>query len=192
MSCHRHGYPWPFLAILLYWRWHTICVKKRRIGDSVDASVQRVLETRGDLLPLSLQWNATCKLWYEKLSRSMTVLHPRDDVDRRLVSIQDNGDASIQGLVDYIEKRGGRLTTTTRKNTETIQMNRTEINRKQKGEEKRLYGRFKWLTSDISHEKKIWTWLRNGNLKWGTESLLIAMQNNAIKANHIKGITDKS
>ena len=44
--------------------------------------------------------------------------------------------------------------------------------------------------SNISHEKT-WTWLRKGNLKRETESLLIAAQNNAIKANHIKVRIDK-
>ena len=66
-----------------------------------------------------------------------------------------------------------------------------EITRKQKWEEKQLYGRFKRLTSDISHEK-IWTWLRKGNLKKETESLLIAAQNNPIKTNHIKVRIDKT
>ena len=37
------------------------------------------------------------------------------------------------------------------------------INRK-KWEEKQLYGHFKQLISNISHEKT-WTWLRKGNLK---------------------------
>ena len=51
---------------------------------------------------------------------------------------------------------------------ETIQstqsINRTKITRKQKWEEKQLYGYFKRQTSEISHEKT-WTWLRKENLK---------------------------
>ena len=43
----------------------------------------------------------------------------------------------------------------------------------------------------MSH-KKTWTWLRNGNTKRETESLLIAAQNNAIKTNHIKARIDKT
>ena len=52
-------------------------------------------------------------------------LHPRDDVDRLhvtrreggrgLANIEDSEDTSIQRLKDYIEKRGGRLITATRK-----------------------------------------------------------------------------
>ena len=65
------------------------------------------------------------------------------------------------------------------------------ITRKQKWEEKQLYGRFKWLISNISHEKT-WTWLRKGNFKKETESLLIAAQNNTIRTSHIKARIDKT
>ena len=67
-------------------------------------------------------------------------LHPRDDVDRLYVSrkesgrglssIQDSVDASIQQLEDYIEKRGGRLITVIRNNTDNKTFNRTEITEK--------------------------------------------------------------
>ena len=91
-------------------------------------------------------------------------LHFRDDVDRLymsrkeggrgLVSIKDSVDVSIQRLKDYIERRGGRLITTTRNNSDDTKISRAEITRKQKWEEKQLYGRFKRITSDISHEKR--------------------------------------
>ena len=66
-----------------------------------------------------------------------------------------------------------------------MRVSRTEITRKQKWEEKQLYGRFKRLTNERSYEKT-WTWLRKGNLERETKSLLIAAQNNAIRTNHIK------
>ena len=56
---------------------------------------------------------------------------------------------------------------------------------------KQLYGRFKRLINNISHQKT-WTWLRKGNLKRETESLLIAAQDNAIRTNHIKARIDKT
>ena len=56
---------------------------------------------------------------------------------------------------------------------------------------KQFYGRFKRLINTISQEK-IWTWLRNGNLKKETESLLIAAQDNVIRTNHTKEIIDKT
>ena len=69
-------------------------------------------------------------------------------------------------------------------------ISRTEIIRKQKWEEKQLYGHFKWLTRNTSN-MKMWTRLRKGNLKEETESLLIAAQNNAIKTNHTTAKIDK-
>ena len=65
------------------------------------------------------------------------------------------------------------------------------ITRKQKSEGKQLYGCFKWLINNISHEK-IWTWLRKGNFKRKIESLLIAAQNNALRTIHIRARIDKT
>ena len=72
----------------------------------------------------------------------------------------------------------------------TIDERMTRI-RKQKWEEKQLYGRFKRLINNISHQKT-WTWLWKGNLKRETESLLIAVQDNAIRTDHIKAKIDKT
>ena len=69
------------------------------------------------------------------------VLNPRDDVDRLyvsrkggrvLVNIEDSVDASIQRLEDYVQKRGERLITATRNNTDNTRNNGTTITRKQK------------------------------------------------------------
>ena len=65
------------------------------------------------------------------------------------------------------------------------------VNRKQKWEEKQLYGYFKWQTSDFSH-KKTWTWLRKEKPKRETKSFLIATQNIAIRKNYIKAKIDKT
>ena len=71
-------------------------------------------------------------------------------------------------------------------------MNNTmTITRKQKWEGKQLYGRFKRLIINISHDKT-WTWLKKGNFKRETESLLIAAQDSAIRTNHIKARIDKT
>ena len=128
-------------------------------------------------------------------------LHPRDDVDilnvsrkeggRGLVSIEDSVDASIRRLEDYIEKHEGGLIIAIRNDTDNTMDNRMTIPRKQKWEEKQLYGRFKRLINNILHEKT-WTWLRKENFKRETESLLIVAQNNAIRTNHIKARIDKS
>ena len=80
-------------------------------------------------------------------------LHPRDDVDRLyvsrkeggrgLTSIEDSIDASIQKLKNYVEKHEGRLITAIRNDTDNTMANRMTITRKQKWEQKQLYGHFK-------------------------------------------------
>ena len=57
--------------------------------------------------------------------------------------------------------------------------------RKQKWEGKQLHGRFKRLINNILHDKT-WTWLRKGNFKRETESLLMTAQTSAIRTNYIK------
>ena len=128
-------------------------------------------------------------------------LHPRHDVDRLyvsrkeggrgLASIEDNVDASIQRLKDYIQEHEGGLITATRNDTENTMNNRMTITKKQKWERKQLYGRFKRLINNISHHKT-WIWLRKGNFKRETESLLIAAQDNPVGTNHIKARIDKT
>ena len=96
-------------------------------------------------------------------------LHPRDDVDifyvsrkeggRGLASTEDSVDATIQYLEDYIEKHERWLITAIRNDTFNTIDDRMTTTPKQKWEEKQLYGRFKRLTNNISHQKT-WTWLR--------------------------------
>ena len=134
-----------------------------------------------------------------KLMTMHKALHPRDDVDRLyvsrkeggrgLVSIEDPTDASIQRLEDNIEKHERWLITTIRIYTDNTKNERITTTRKQRWERKQLYGRFKRLINNISHQK---TWLRKGNFKRQTESLLIASQDNAIRTNHIKARIDKT
>ena len=121
-----------------------------------------------------------------KLMTMHKALHSRDDVDRLyvsrkeggrgLASIEDSVDASIQRLEDYIQK----LITAIRNDTHNSMDSRMTITRKQKWEGKQLYGRFKRLINNISHDKT-WTELRKGNFKRETKSILIATQNNAVR-----------
>ena len=127
-------------------------------------------------------------------------LHPRDDIDRlyvprkeggrRLASIEDSVDTSIQRFEAYIEKHERVLITAIRNDTDNTIDDRTTTTRKQKWEKKQLYGRFKRLINNISHQKT-WTWLSKRNLKRESESVLIAAQHNAIRINHIKARIDK-
>ena len=135
-----------------------------------------------------------------KLMTTHKALHPRDDVNRLYVSRKEGGrgfvsiensvDASIQQLEDYIEKHEQGLITAIRNDTDNTIDDRMTTIRKQKWEKKQLYGRFKRLINNISHQKT-WNWLRKGNLKTETESLLIATLNNAIRTNHIKARIEK-
>ena len=114
-------------------------------------------------------------------------LHLRENVDRLYVSrkeggrglacIEDSVGTSIQLLEDYIKNN-------TRQIREWQKLGK-------KWEEKQLYGRCKGLITNISHDKT-WTWLRKGNFKRETESLLMAAQNSAIRTNHIKARIDKT
>ena len=136
-----------------------------------------------------------------KLMMMHEALHLRDNKDllyvsrkkggRVLVSIHDSVDASIQRLKDYIQKGWRRLITAIRNNTDNTSINRTKITRKQICEGKQLYGHFMRQTNEISHWKKL-SWLKKGNLKRETKSLLRAAQNNAIRTNYIKSRIDKT
>ena len=92
-----------------------------------------------------LEWSRELKQMDQRTRKLMTMhkaLHSRDDVDRlyvsrkeggrRLTSIEDSVDASIQRLEDYIQRCGRKLITATRNNTDNTRNNRTEITRKQK------------------------------------------------------------
>ena len=132
-----------------------------------------------------------------KIITMQKALHPRDDVDwlyvsrkeggRRLNSIEDSVDASIQRPEDYIEMHEEGLIAAIKNDTDNTMNNRM----KPKWEENQLYVRFKRLINNISYEKTC-IWLRKGNFKRQTESLLIAAQNNAIRTNHIKARIDKT
>ena len=84
----------------------------------------------------------------------------------------------------------GGLITAIGNDTDYTMDNRMKITGKQKWEGKQLYGRFKRQINNISQDKTL-TWLRKGNFKRETESLLIAAQNNAVRTNHIKARIDK-
>ena len=76
-------------------------------------------------------------------------LHPRDDVDRlyvsreelgrRLASIEDSVDRSIQQLEDYIENHERGLTTAIRNDTDKTIDDRMTRTRKQKWEKTTLW-----------------------------------------------------
>ena len=104
-----------------------------------------------------------------KLKTIHKALHPRDDVDRlyvsrkeggrRLASIENSIDALIQQLENNIEKHEEGLITAIRNDTDNMMANRITITRKQKWEEKQLYGCYKQhLTQenvDVAKKRKL-------------------------------------
>ena len=101
-----------------------------------------------------------------KLLAMHKVLRPRVNVDRlyeprkergrELVRIEDSVDTSIRRVENYIKISQQRLVTMARNKRNNTTTKRTKITRKQKGEEKPLYGYIRRQTSEFSHEKT-WT-----------------------------------
>ena len=99
-------------------------------------------------------------------------------------SIEDSLDGSIRWLEDYIKNEQERLNASTRNDTNNLIIN-TNNHRAMKIGRKKINGYLKRRANGISHGKT-WTWLRKGNLKRETESLLIATQNNTMEINYVK------
>ena len=88
-----------------------------------------------------------------KLITMHKALYLRDDIDRLyvsrkeggrgLASIEDSVVTSIQRREDYIQKHDGGLITANKNDTDNTMDNKITITRKQKWEEKQLYGLFK-------------------------------------------------
>ena len=129
-----------------------------------------------------------------KLKTMHKALLPRDDVDRLCVSRK-----GWRKRTCHHWRQRWRIDKTTRRLHRKAQMatdyshqkrywhtmdNRMTIT-KGKWEGKQLYGSFKRLINNISHEKT-WTRLRKGNFQRETA------QNNAIRTNHIKAKIDKT
>ena len=70
---------------------------------------------------------------------------------RGLASTEDSVNAWVQRLEDYVEKCEGGLITAIKNDTNNTMTNRRTITRKQKWEEKQIYGRVKRL---INNTKK--------------------------------------
>ena len=63
---------------------------------------------------------------------------------------------------------------------------------KEKWSEKRMHGQFIRETTEKVDKEKTWQWLSRGDLKVGTEALLCAAQEQAIRTNYMKYHIDKT
>ena len=114
-----------------------------------------------------LKWTRDELKQIDQRTRKRITMHkafnPSDDVDRLYVprkeggrghaSIEDSVDASIQRLEVYIEKHERGLKKAIKNDTDNTIDDRRAIT-KEKREEKQLYGPFKRLINNITHEKK--------------------------------------
>ena len=116
-------------------------------------------------------------------------LHPRDDGNRvyvsrkegrGLTSIQESVDASMQQLEDYVKKRSGRLVTPSRKKCRQHNHQLNKDNHKTIERRKTTVWTFH-AANKRNLKRGNLTWLRKEKIKGGTQFLLIASQNNAIR-----------
>ena len=132
-------------------------------------------------------------------------LHPKSDVDRLYVKRKEGGrglisvercireeENSLRFYVANSEENliRGVLTAETINTRETITSvefkKQREKELKEKWSEKRMHGQFIRETTEKVDKEKSWQWLSSGDLKVGTEALLCAAQEQAIRTKYIK------
>ena len=134
-------------------------------------------------------------------------MHPKSDVDRLyiprkgggggLMSIEDCVELTIRGLEVYVHGSEERLTQAAR-GDEIDGLEAASVLKRSKKEkklelweEKVLHGQYLRQTKEVRSDQR-WAWLQNGDLKWETESRIVAAQNQSIRANLVKAKIDKS
>ena len=149
-----------------------------------------------------------------KSRKTMTMygeLQPKRDVDRLYVKRKEGGRGlisverwireegnSLGFYVAYSEENliRGILTAETINTRETITSvefkKQREKEQKEKWSEKPMHGQFIRETTEKVDKEKTWQWLSRGDLKVGTEALLCAAQEQAIRTNYIKYHIDKT
>ena len=154
------------------WRWKEKKEKKRVSQMNKNTTWNQALQQKSkDCAVPHVRYSGLFSKWTKeelrqigqskrKLMTMNQVLHLRDDIDRLYVSRKGGGrelanlegsvEASIQGLEDNIKKSKERWITAVSNGINNIRTNWT-ITRKQKWEEKQLYGYFKQQTEEISH-----------------------------------------
>ena len=138
-------------------------------------------------------------------------LHPKSDVDRLYVKRKEGGRGfiSMERCIREEENSLGFYVANSEENlirgvsaAETINTRETITNvefkkqrareLKEKWSEKRMHGQFIRETTEKVDKEKTWQWLSRGDLKVGTETLLCAAQEQAIRTNYMKYHIDKT
>ena len=134
-------------------------------------------------------------------------LHPKSNVDRwyiprkeggrGLLNVEDVINLAVIGLERYVCNSNERLLTAARAANEYEGDSETEYKLRKKNErcqawkEKTLHGQFLRQTENEAGNDR-WNWLRNTGIKRGTESMIMAAQEQAIRTNVIKAKIDKT
>ena len=134
-------------------------------------------------------------------------LHPKSDVDRLyiprkeggrgLISIEDCVELVISGSEVYVHEIEERLIQAARGDkidgleaVSVLKRSKKE-KRLEDWEEKVLHGLYLRQNKEVRSDQCL-AWLKNGDLKRETESLIVAAQNQSIRANLVKTKIDKS
>ena len=157
--------------------------------------IRNIIANVGDLVTKTEYWEVfwkseltCCHLDSSERSKDNAGVKKKKNSQRviiRFASIESLVDATIREFEYFIKKSREIWGTTAINSNDNIRTNETMKTRKQKWEEKQLYGYFKWQTSKSptrrsghGYEKET---LREKLNFW------IAAQNGAIKINYIKG-----
>ena len=122
---------------------------------------------------------------------------PRKEGGRGLISIEDCIELAIRGLEVYVHRSEGRLIQAASGDkvdgleAASVLKRSKKEKRLEDWEEKGLHGQYLRQTKEVRSDQ-CWAWLQNGDLKRETESLIVAAQNQSIRANLVKARIDKS
>ena len=145
-----------------------------------------------------------------KTRKQMTMngaLHPRANVGRiylkrneggrGLLSVEECVLAETKGLSEYIGRNEEPMLIQVREEnifneeeTKEEYQKRLHQERVKGFKEKSLHGKFRKSTEAIADERS-WEWLKMGYLKKGTEAIITAAQDQALRTNWIKAVIDK-
>ena len=111
--------------------------------------------------------------------------------------MEDNINLAVIGLERYVSNSNERLLTAARAENEYERESKAEYKVRKKNErcqawkEKTLHGQFLRQTENEAGSDR-WSWLRNTGIKRGTESTIMAAQEQVIRTNIIKTKIDKT
>ena len=116
---------------------------------------------------------------------------PRKEGGRGLISIEDCVELAVRGLEVYVHGSEERLIQATRGDkvdgleAASVLKRSKKEKRSEDWEEKVLHGQYFRETKKVRNDQ-FWSWLQNGYLKRERESLIVAAQNQSIRANLVK------